>query len=152
MPERRCFNYACPLCLEVVDVKQPTCFRVLPLDLECTELINETPEWRGFSIYHWGELAVGNIGFKPSEYPVIKYAETNWLLHTRCLDLVRGLSIPKLHLLIRLVEPTFVSEASKPASKHGAFYSTQPFPISRPTAPQQQTMWQQMMEYVWSAP
>lgn len=65
MPERRYFNYACPLCLEVVDVKQPTCFRVLPLDLECTEIINETPEWRGFSIYHWGELAVGNIGFKP---------------------------------------------------------------------------------------
>lgn len=50
--------------------------------------------------------------------------ERVWLLYTRCLSLV-DLPLPKLYLLLDLVESTIELRSNPPGSQHGAFY-TQP--------------------------
>lgn len=129
MSEREHFSHTCPLCLDMVDATQPTCYRVLPLDAEYAGIVNETPQWRPKVTFSLENTSVGNSIFRQSNYPNDR---STWLLHTRCLDLVRGIAMPELYFLIRLVEPTFFSEACEPASQHGAFYSAQEFPTSKP--------------------
>lgn len=102
MPETRYFYRTCPLCLEVVDITQPTCYRVLTLNPEHAEFINETPRW-GKDDARYKDVSVGDLRLADySHYRDVEYAQMAWVLNTRRLDFVRGLAVPKLYLLMHL--------------------------------------------------
>lgn len=121
----------CPLCQQDVDESRLDYYRVLPLDHTKAALINEKPMWEP-GIF--SEITVGGLSFtRHRDYPGLR--QRAWLLHKRCISLVRSLPLSKLHLLLDLVESTFLSRSNPPMSEHGAFYYSQPIqqnPIPMP--------------------
>lgn len=110
MPEEKYYYHGCPLCQQEVDVSEPNCFRVLTLDSADAELIHETPRWERRVLKSYPRpvvldmLMVGNFHLiKRRSYPSLEYIQRVWLLHTRCLDFVKDLPLPKLYLLLDLV-------------------------------------------------
>lgn len=124
---KRTFYYTpCPLCLRDVDSSRPDCYRVLSPDLAYAGLINEKPRWEpgvtnpGVMNY----IIVGDLKLTIyQDYPRLDYAQRPWLLHKRCLKLVRDLSIQAIYRLCDLVEPTSLSRSHNLPSVQGAFYN-----------------------------
>ena len=56
-------------------------------------------------------------------YPQLGYMQRVWCLHTRCIELVDHLPMPKLYLLLDLVESNFLSRRNPPRSRYGSFYA-----------------------------
>ena len=154
MPDRY-YDPQCPICLQDVDTLQPEYYRVLAMLPEYAEL-HEKPRFK------LGTISIlDTLQAKPGQTTGGTYTDRVWLLHTRCLDLVRGLTIPKLYLLVDLIAPTFVSwKGNKDtASKHGAFYPSQPCqplkPIATPRPPRYYPIWEMMKAFwngIWSSP
>ena len=154
MPDRY-YDPQCPICLQDVDTLQPEYYRVLAMLPEYAEL-HEKPRFKLGTI-----STLDTLQAKPGQTTGGTYTDRVWVLHTRCLDLVRGLTIPKLYLLVDLIAPTFVSwKGNKDtASKHGAFYPSQPCqplnPIATPRPPRYHPIWEMMKAFlngIWSSP
>lgn len=112
------YHYPCPLCQQDVDISQPDFYRVLPLDSEKMAFFNEKP-----FLDRYDTVRVGNVETNwMQEFPYLRYTKKTWLLHTRCLSLV-DLPLPKLYLLLDVVEPTTESHSNPPRSQHGIFYT-----------------------------
>lgn len=155
MPDRH-YDPQCPICLQDVDTLQPDYYRVLAMHPEHAELLHEKPRFKIGTI-----SILDTLQAKSGQTTDGTYTERVWLLHTRCLELVRELPIPKLYLLVDLIAPTFVSWKGNndSASKHGAFYSSQlcqpSKPIVTPRPPQHHPIWEIMKAFwnaIWSSP
>lgn len=131
----RYYYFPCPLCQHDVDVSQPDYFRVLPVDSEQMAVFHEKP---AVDEYDW--ITIGNflISWRLS-YPQLEYIHRVWCIHTRCIGFVDHLPLPKLYLLLDLIEATFLSCTSSPRSRYGGFYAQSvqqedPVPAPLPTA------------------
>lgn len=116
----RGFHYLpCPLCRLNVNESRPDDFYVLPLDRSLATLLART-NW------HWATNTqlIFNGDFRSSKfetYPSVSYWKRLFLFHRRCFDFVKNLSPLQIHLLVDVVEPTFLDRSLPPVSKYGAF-------------------------------
>lgn len=111
----------CPLGLQDADESQVGDYRVLPVDSYYAGLEDEKYQWKpaGSNIIGVGSMRA--VMYR--DYPSAPYRERAWVLHEECLSRVLPLSTTARYQLLDLVEPTFLSRSSPPASAHGAFYS-----------------------------
>lgn len=115
----RYYYFPCPLCQHDVDVSQPDYFRVLPVDSEQMAVFHGTPVSHEYDWVTIGELSM----LWMRSYPQLEYMQRVWCIHTRCVGFVDHLPLPKLYLLLDLVETTFLCRTSSPRSRYGGFYS-----------------------------
>ena len=131
----RYYYFPCPLCQHDVDVSQPDYFRVLPVDSEQMAVFHKTPVSHEYDWVTIGELSICWV----LSYPQLEYLQRVWCIHTRCIDFVDHLPLPKLYLLLDLAEPNFLCRTSPPRSRYGGFYAQSvqqedPVPAPSPTA------------------
>lgn len=141
------YYMACPLCQRDVDPSQPDYYRVLPLDSEKMTVFYEKP-----AIVIYDLISAGGILFSASfGYPDLGYMQKAWCLHTRCLEFVYHLPLPKLYILLDLVEPTFPQRRNPPKSQYGDFY-TQPTQMEQDPLPEAPVpLTRQITERFWKA-
>lgn len=112
------YHFPCPLCQQDVDISQPDCYRVLPMDSAKMSLYKKKIKIQG------EKITLGHVKAATYQtYPALGYMRRMWLLHKRCLDFVKHLPLPKIYLLLHLVEPSLLSRSIPPSTPHGAFYT-----------------------------
>ena len=112
------YHFPCPLCQQDVDISQPDCYRVLPMDSAKMSLYKKKIKIQG------EKITLGHVKAATYQtYPALGYMRRMWLLHKRCLDFVSHLSLPKIYLLLHLIEPSLLSLSIPPGTPHGAFYT-----------------------------
>lgn len=120
--DKHFYYMACPLCQRDIDPSQPDYYRVLPLDSKKIAVFYQKPVSDEDD-----EISVGGLSIDPGLcYPALDFTQKAWCLHTRCLAFVDHLPLPKLHVLLDFVEPTFLPRSNPPHCRHGDFYYTQP--------------------------
>ena len=126
------YHLPCPLCQQDVDVSQPECYRVLPMDSSKMSLIKKKIKIDKEII----TLGHAKAATKHQSYPALGYMRRMWLLHKRCLNFVSHLSLPKIYLLLHLIEPLLLPLSIPPRTPHGAFYTEPTLRRSRRKAAQ----------------
>lgn len=125
------YHFPCPLCQQDVDVSQPECYRVLPMDSTKMSLFKKKIKIKN------GDITLGHAKAGAYQsYPALGYMRRMWLLHRRCLDFISHLSLPKIYLLLHLVEPSLLPRSIPPRTPHGAFYTDPTLRRSRRKAAQ----------------
>lgn len=129
------YNFPCPLCQHDVDISQPDYFRILPVDSEKMAVFHQRPICNEYDTIRVGDLL---ITWKQG-YPQLEYMQRVWCLHTRCIGFVDHLPMPKLYLLLDIVESNFLSRRNPPVCRYGSFYAQpiqeeDPMPTPTPTA------------------
>ena len=113
------YNFPCPLCQHDVDISQPDYFRILPVDSEKMAVFHQRPICNEYDTIRVGDLL---ITWKQG-YPQLEYMQRVWCLHTRCIGFVDHLPMPKLYLLLDIVESNFLSRRNPPVCRYGSFYA-----------------------------
>ena len=112
------YDFPCPLCQQNVDISQPDCYQVLPMNSAKISLYRKKIKIQG------EKITLGHVKAATYQaYPALGYMRRMWLIHKRCLDFVKHLSLPKIYLLLHLIEPSRLSQSIPPSTPHGAFYT-----------------------------
>ncbi|KAI2395901.1 hypothetical protein LOZ67_006145 [Ophidiomyces ophidiicola] len=118
------YDVQCPICLISVEVQQQDCFYILSV-YPVTAKIFSHKDWQ---LKENSVITIGDLDLWQGEtYPTLGYQQRSFLIHQRCYELISPLSPSQLHLLIDVVEPTFLPLMPPlPSVAHGAFYSSTP--------------------------